>query len=98
MATSKLSRINLKTAFSSRKRIKWFPFTLSFPNCFAVHTETLLRRDCDRDIMAVVTLALSLTHLAGVFKCIHFGERFQEVPFSEGLTAEKKLHFQIYFA
>ena len=35
--------------------------------------------------MAVVALAFSpstLTHLAGVFKFIHFGERFQKVPFS----------------
>ena len=68
--------------------------------------------------MAVVTLTFSkssvfrpfspstLTHLAGVFKFIHFGERFQKVAFSvtenadlmwtEGLSGKKKLRFQFY--
>ena len=50
----------------------------------------------------------TLTHQADFFKFIHFGERFQKVPFSvtenavlvwtEGLSGEKKLRFQIYLA
>ena len=43
------------------------------------------------------------THLAGVFKFIHFGEHFQKVLFSvtvlvwtEGLSVGIKLRFQIY--
>ena len=46
----------------------------------------------------------TLTRLAGVFKFIHFGERFQKVPFSvtenavlvwtEGLSGEKSCVFK----
>ena len=77
-------------------RIKCSPSTLSFSNCFSVHTETLVRRDCDRDIMAlnwsrqrfqkVPFSPSTLTHLAGVFKSVHFVERFQKVRFSVSAT------------
>ena len=78
--------MNLKTD-------KCSPSTLSYTNCFAVHTKTLLRNDCDRDHMAVVVLLFSKRFpFAGPFavhinisqrsKFIHFSERFQEVPFS----------------
>ena len=52
-------------------------------NCFAVHTETMLRRYCHEDNVAVVTLAFSkkISVFAGVFKFIHFGECFQKVRF-----------------
>ena len=64
-------QMNLKTAFLSRKRIKCSTSTLSFLNCFDVHTETLPRRDCDRDNMAVGTLVFSKSSIFAHFHCPH---------------------------
>ena len=86
-------RTNLKTAFLSRKRIKCSPPTLSLSNCFAVHIETLLTRDCDRDSIVVVTSRFQKVPFSLVFavhtntpsrrfQIIHFGECFQKVPVS----------------
>ena len=66
-----LIQINLQTAFLSRKRIKCSPSTSSFSNHFAVHTETLLRRDCNRDNMAIGMLVFLKSPIFADFGCPH---------------------------
>lgn len=80
-AISTLIQINLKTTFLSRKQIKCSPSTLLFTNCFAVHTEMLLRRDCDRDNMAVGMLVFSKSSILPIY-AVH--------------TNTPSWHFQIY--
>ena len=69
-ATFTLIQINLKRAFLLQKQT-CSPSTLSFSNCFAVHTETILRRDCDRDNMAVGMLVFSKSSIFAHFRCPH---------------------------
>ena len=65
--------------------------SLSIINQSSAILDQWLGRDCDRVTWLLwrqrfqkVLFSLStLTHLAGVFKFIHFGERFQKVPFSD---------------
>ena len=69
-ATFTLIQINLKREFLLQKQI-CSPSALSFSNCFAVHTETILRRDCDRDNMAVGMLVFSKSSIFAHFRCPH---------------------------
>ena len=81
-ATSTLKRINLKTAHKNVLRPH-----LSFSNCFAFQTETLLRRDCDKDHMVSCDVS--------IFKKFYFSETENVVlVWTKGQFKEKKLCFQ----